>query len=133
VNLFCLGSEQIDSLWDEFAHHIYRMERMGFLGADELREELKLSKKQLWGVQDDTGKVAGVCITRVCGKCCEIYAAAGTQTKRGQILALYQHIEQWARDIGCTRMRVIGRKGWMRMLSGYLETGIILEKDLDEH
>lgn len=131
MNVFCLGPEQIDSLWDLYSHHVYRMERLGFLGADELRDELKLAKKQLWGIQDGA-PILGICITRLCGKCCEIYAAAGTQTKRGQIIELYNHIEQWARDIGCTRMRVIGRKGWMRMLAGYSQAGIILEKELDD-
>jgi hypothetical protein len=131
VNVFCLGPEQIDSLWDEYSQHIYRMERLGHLGADEVRDELKLAKKQLWGIQDGP-KIVGICITRVTGKCCEIFAAAGTQSKRGQILELYNHVERWARDIGCTRMRVIGRKGWMRMLKGYLQTGIVLEKELDD-
>lgn len=129
MSVFCLGAEQIDNLWPEYEHHIYRMERLGYIGADELRDELKLSKKQLWGLQDN-GKVAGICITRIAGKCCEIYAAVGAQSKRGQILELYNHVEQWARDIGCDRMRVIGRKGWMRMLSNYSQVGVVLEKEL---
>jgi hypothetical protein len=105
------------------------MERLGYIGADELRDELRLAKKQLWGLQEGPA-IRGICITRIAGKCCEIYAAAGRQSKPGQILELYEHIERWARDIGCDRMRVIGRKGWLRMLAGYSQTGIILEKDL---
>lgn len=129
MSVFCLAAEQIDALWDEIAPHIYRMERLGYIGADELRDELKLSKKQLWGLQE-AGAVRGICITRIAGKCCEIYAAVGSQSKRGQIIALYNHVEQWARDIGCDRMRVIGRKGWMRLLANYQQVGIVLEKDL---
>jgi hypothetical protein len=135
VNLFCLGSEQIDSLWDEFSAHVYRLEnleRLGHLSADDLKEELKLSKKQLWGIQED-GRVIGIAITRIGGRTCEIFAAAGTQTQRGQIQALYTEIEKWARAEGCVRMRIIGRRGWMRMLKGYQPTrDVILEKELDD-
>jgi hypothetical protein len=134
VNLFCLGPEQIDVLWDEFSTHIYRLDnlgRLGHLSVDELRDELKLAKRQLWGIQDD-GRVIGIAITRIGGRCCEIYAAAGTQTARGQIQALYERIEQWARDIGCLRVRIVGRRGWLRALKGFQVKDVVLEKELDD-
>jgi hypothetical protein len=130
VNLFCLGSEQIDSLWDEYAEHIFRLERLGHLSADEIREELRLAKRQLWGIQVD-GRVVGIAITRIGGMTCEVFAAAGTQTERGQIQQLYERIEQWARQKGCARMRVVGRRGWQRVLTGFRQSkDVILEKEL---
>jgi hypothetical protein len=130
MNLFCLGSAQIDALWDEFAHHVYRLERLGHLDAEELRDDLKQQKKQLWGAQEN-GKVLGIAITRIGGGTCEIYAAAGTQTAAGQITSLYERIEQWAREKGCVRMKIVGRKGWLRMLKGYRPAkAVILEKEL---
>lgn len=129
MNVFCLGPEQIDSLWEEFAHHLYRLERLGHLGVDEVREDLRLGKKQLFGVQDE-GQIIGIVITRIGGRTCELYAGAGKQTAIGQIEALYREIESWARAIGCARMRVIGRKGWLRKFSDFTQTGVVLEKEL---
>jgi len=135
VNLFCLGSDQIDDLWDEFSEHIYRLERLdrlGHLTPDDLREELKQAKKQLWGIQID-GRVIGIAVTRIGRQTCEVFAAAGTQTAPGQIQALYTEIERWALSQGCIRMRIVGRRGWQRMLKGYEPTrDVILEKELDD-
>jgi hypothetical protein len=128
VNCFCLGPEQIDGLWDEFSSHIYRLERLGHLSADEMREDLRLAKRQLWGIQGPD--VLGIAITRIAGKTCEVVAATGKQTQTGQIEALYAHIERWAKDIGCERMRIIGRKGWLRKFPEFTQTGIVIEKDL---
>ena len=128
MNCFCLGPEQVDEIWPEFEHHIYRLERLGHLDPTEIREDLKAAKRQLWGCQD--GRILGIAITRVTKTTCEIVAAVGTQTAPGQIQQLYEHIERWAKDLGLVRMRVIGRKGWLRMIAGYTQTGIVMEKDL---
>lgn len=132
MSVFCLGSEQIDSLWPEFGHHIERLERETGLLASQIRDDLKVAKQQLWGFQTEV--ITGVAITNVYktarGSVCEIYGACGTESAPGQIDAIYEAIEKWANDIGCTRMRVLGRKGWKRRLNGYRETGIILEKEL---
>ena len=129
MSVFCLGSDEIDKHWNAFEQHVYRLERLGHLGADELREELKDKKRQFWGYETE-GRIIGIAITRVTPNTCEIVAAAGTQTKPGQIQELYEHIERWARENGRIRMRVIGRKGWLRAISGFTQTGIVMEKDL---
>ncbi len=134
MNVFCLGSDQIDGLWDEYASHIYRLNNLGrldWLSVDEVRENLRTARMQLWGAQED-GRVIGIVITRVGSGCCELFAGAGTQTARGQIQTLYECIEQWAREIGCTRMRIVGRKGWLRALKGFQVKDVILEKELDD-
>src|SRR5688572_5602081 len=100
------------------------MERLEMFEPEELRADLKDACKQLFGVQED-GRIIGIAITRITNRCCEICHAAGTQTGRGQIRFLYDHIERWARDIGCSRMRIMGRRGWLRALEGYRQTGVI--------
>ena len=134
MNIFCLGAEQVDDLWPKFGHHIERLEReTGLVVAAGIRADLKTADKQLWGYQAGD-VVTGVAITSVHkttrGSVCEIYGACGTESADGQIDSIYSSIEQWAKDIGCTRMRVLGRKGWKRRLTGYRETGIILEKEI---
>lgn len=39
-------------------------------------------------------------------------------------------IEEWARDIGCDTMLIMGRPGWQRALEGYRRTAVVLEKKL---
>ena len=45
-------------------------------------------------------------------------------------LPLIEKIENYARDEGCTRVRIFGRKGWLRVLDGYEAKHIIMDKEL---
>jgi hypothetical protein len=134
VSVFGLNSEQIDNLWPQFGHHIERLERETELVlAESIREDLKTAQKQLWGFQQD-GKILGIAITSVIetprGRACEIYGAAGTQSAPGQIEQIMTEIERWATSIGCTRIRILGRKGWLRKIKGSRLVGYIIEKDI---
>ena len=128
MSVFCVGSDQIDEYWGDFEPHLQRFERLGHINVIETRDDLRSSRKQLWGYQTDHG-VLGVCITRVAGQTCEICGAVGSASKQ-QIVEVYLAIERWAREIGCTRMKLMGRRGWLRVLDGFTQTGIIAEKDL---
>lgn len=132
MSVFCLGADDIDRVLPAFIHHIERIEReTEHLLADGLIEDLKAASKQLWGFQEGDA-IKAISITRVSktsrGGLCEVVAAAGRTTKKEtkQVLA---EIEQWARSIGCTRVRFGGRRGWKRFVD-YAEVGIILEKEL---
>ena len=39
-------------------------------------------------------------------------------------------IEEWARQIACDTMLIMGRPGWQRALEGYRRTAVVLEKRL---
>lgn len=39
-------------------------------------------------------------------------------------------ISKWAKDMGCARFEIIGRRGWLRALKGYREGDTLLVKDL---
>jgi hypothetical protein len=128
MSVFCLGSDEIDKHWDTFKDHLYRFERCGEINVEEARSDLLTARKQLWGYQDDQ-RILGVCLTRIAGETCEICGAVGSGSKE-QILEMYAAIEKWAREIGCVRMKVAGRRGWLRVLEGFEQTGIIAEKQL---
>lgn len=128
MNVFCLGAEQCDELWDDYAHHIYRLEREDRCCASEVREDLRLKKKQLWGVQEGR-EILGIVITAIQGSTCEIWAACGSASK-DDMRAAHQAIEEWAREINCKRMRIQGRRGWSRLFKEYRQTGVILTKEL---
>ena len=45
-------------------------------------------------------------------------------------LPLLGEIEAYAKREGCARVRIFGRKGWLRVLAGYEHKHIIMDKDL---
>ena len=48
------------------------------------------------------------------------------------ILEWTPRIEQWARDEGCARAVVAGRRGWLKVLDNYHELITIMAKDLQK-
>ena len=44
--------------------------------------------------------------------------------------ALDEPIEAWAREQGCTRIEIQGRRGWERALRGYRHRGVVLTREL---
>lgn len=47
-------------------------------------------------------------------------------------ITAYPEIERYAREEGCSAMRIIGRPGWERVLPGYRRAAVILTKDLGD-
>lgn len=130
MNVFSVAPERIDEYWPYVKRHFERLERKsGLVLASAIREDLKLGHKHLWIATN----YEGVAVTEVYntpkGLGCTIYAAAGTESRRGQIDAIIGTIEAWARNIGCTRMMLQGRRGWARRLRDYRQTGVVLEKE----
>jgi hypothetical protein len=64
------------------------------------------------------------------GKVCVITLCAGRGMTRW--LKLIGGIEAYARDEGCTRIRIFGRKGWLRVLEGYEARHVVMVKELRE-
>jgi hypothetical protein len=67
-------------------------------------------------------------LSRPLSKVCTLTACSGHD--RDRWLPLMEKIEQYARDEGCSSMRIYGRKGWERVLTGYKAEHVILEKGL---
>jgi hypothetical protein len=84
----------------------------------------------VWLAVDDKEimAVATTHLVRPREKVCVLTACAGRE--REQWLPLFARIEQYAKDEGCTKMRIYGRKGWERVLDGYRVEHVILEKVL---
>ena len=65
-------------------------------------------------INSDVGKV---CIITVCG---------GRDMTRW--LPLIAGIEAYAKREGCSRVRIFGRKGWLRVLDGYRAKHVVADK-----
>ena len=57
-------------------------------------------------------------------------AAASRTVDMRRWIGLIEKIEEFARAEGCSATRIIGRKGWARVLASYRTKRIVLEKDL---
>jgi hypothetical protein len=57
-------------------------------------------------------------------------AVASRATDMRRWIGLLERIEEFARAEGCEATRIIGRKGWARVLTSYQTKRIVLEKDL---
>ena len=86
-------------------------------------------KMQLW-VHEDSVAVTEL-ETYPSDLVCHIFLGAGTLES---ILDLLLHIEAWATEIGCAKIAISGRKGWVRKLkpSGYNETSVTITKELND-
>lgn len=80
-----------------------------------------------------SGQIEGVAVTKLVTeggeRKCLILACAGVQSST-RWLHLLGRLEQFARDEACTAIRLCGRKGWRRVLDGYREPYVVLEKGL---
>jgi len=81
-----------------------------------------------WNGRTVEAAAATVLIKSEIGKVCIITACGGTDMRRW--LPLIGQIESYARNEGCERVRIYGRKGWLRALRGYEQSNVILEKGL---
>jgi hypothetical protein len=62
------------------------------------------------------------------GKVCIITLCAGYGMQRW--LKLIERIEAYAKDEGCARLRIFGRKGWLRALEGFEARHAVMDKEL---
>ena len=61
------------------------------------------------------------------GNVCLVWLAQG---QLGPVVELHERICEWARKMDCKRMRIVGRKGWIRVVPGYREVATVMERDL---
>jgi len=96
-------------------------------------EALRDGSTQLWVAVAD--EVEAVFITQIVHRprktVAEVLIGTGTGYERWyeKFIAVF---EAWARSNGATRVRLIAREGWKRVVRhlGYESTHVILEKDL---
>lgn len=107
------------------------MER-GDLGTfDEVEEDVMTGQALLWLIWR-APEIEGAAITQIVitqkSRVCMIVACGGDNMRRW--LPLVEKIENYARDEGCDAVRILGRKGWTRVLNGYRAPAVILERRL---
>lgn len=131
--IFTAHPETLSELWPHALPHLKRFaEETLLIDPDQLYKDILENQKQLWMFEDD-GKVILAVVTEIwrsqLGQICTIKIAAGT-CGHDVLRGVCDEIEKWARNEGCVGIEICGRKGWSRVLDGFKQTGVILEKDL---
>lgn len=95
----------------------------------EITEEAVLRGEFLLWVGYDLERIHLALVTQVTPDgVCTIVAFGGTGMKK--FMRFLRQIEFYHRNIGCKAMRIIGRKGWSRVLPDYKFKAQIIERPL---
>ncbi len=81
-----------------------------------------------WNGRTIEAAAATILIHSEAGRVCIITVCGGRDMRRW--LPLIGRIEAYAGNEGCRCVRIYGRKGWLRVLDGYDEKHIIMDKEL---
>jgi hypothetical protein len=124
----CVDPKQIRKFWPHFKERIDRaINRVGLIDPAIIEKDVLSGRSLLWLAYDGL-IVHAAAVTELHGGVCEIVACGGENLQ--QFLPLINDLEQYARREGCKAMRVIGRKGWLRILKDYQTKAFILERPL---
>lgn len=128
MRLFALTAAESQLYWDDYSHHLERLEHeRGGRTAKQIKDAAGKEMMQVWGLQD-ADEVHGIAVTEIIetasGRVCCICAACGTVRKPMQE-RLLDEIGKWAAEIGCVKVEIQGRKGWLRYFPRFKQTGIV--------
>lgn len=132
MNLICVPPNKVRLIWPNVWHLIYESMKRGDFGAFKPVEDDVLNGDALLWLATDGENVAAACVTQITQsewrKVCSFVALGGIGIERW--FGLLPEIEAYAKAEGCHSMRVVGRKGWARLLPTYQEHRVVLEKEL---
>jgi hypothetical protein len=132
AELVCVPPDTVHKVWPLVRNLIYEAMRRGGLSSFGPVEETVLSGRGLLWLAWDGQIIHAAAVTTLSAtewrKVCEIVACGGKDMRRW--IELIEGIEKFARAEGATATRIIGRKGWARVLRGYRAKRVVLEKEL---
>lgn len=135
VDLVCVDPSKIGEMWPHVAPLLRSaFTRTGFALFSDLERDALNGNALVWlawnGASIEAAAATALHPTDA-GLVCTVLACGGADdADMKNWLPLLSKIEQFAKDEGCVRSRVVGRKGWTRALDGYREKHVVLEKEL---
>ncbi len=131
VDLICVDPKTVHQTWP-LAKGLIKaaIEHTGLSEFSDVEYDILSGDQLLWLVISDHIEAAVTThLIKTAGKpVCVITACSGVQRERW--LALKAKIEKYAKDEGCSCVRLYGRKGWERVLKDYRVEHVIMEKAL---
>jgi len=122
----CVDPKKINEVWPHFKHLIERAVKKGTSEFGGIESDVLTGHSLLWLAYD--GKVHAAAVTKLYDGVCEITACSGAKLKT--FLPLIKDLEAYARDEKCRAVRVVGRRGWIRVLGAYKPVATVLERAL---
>lgn len=127
MSVYTLQSHEAIARWDEIAALLSRIEAVDMPLAD-VKAKVASADAQVWCVSDP---IEAVLLTQVQNTAESrfglLWMAAGD---RRLVAVANQFVEPWFKSMGCSYVRIIGRRGWKRVLPDYTEQSINLVKKL---
>jgi len=122
-----------DAIWRDIQPFFQRFaQKTGEATPEHLRQGGADSNLQVWGLQDDK-RVHAVTVTEVSetakAPVCTVRIAYGSAPRAMQE-KLLDAMGAWAREIGCRKVRIVGRKGWLKRFPRFKQTAVVMEWDL---
>jgi hypothetical protein len=132
VELLCIDPDRVEAIWPHAAPLLQSAcRRTGLIAFADIEADILSGRSLLWiawNGETIEAVAATVLINSEIGKVCIITACGGRGIARW--LPLIGGIETYARDEGCARVRIYGRKGWRRLLEGFEQKHVIMDKEL---
>ena len=108
--LRCYSSDQINHVWPDVKHHIESaLDRGSNYTIHDIRIGLCTQQMQLWCYGTDAALVTTIQEKDGIKFCLYLALGGSKMDEWGKYQPL---VEDWARENGCTEMRVYGRRGW---------------------
>jgi hypothetical protein len=128
----CVDPKRVHEIWPHVRHLLkaacHRTELNAFA---DIEADILSGRSLLWLAWNGRAieaAAATILINSDSAKVCVITVCGGRGMRRW--LPLLGEIEAYAKREGCARVRIFGRKGWLRVLDGYTQKHIIMDKDL---
>lgn len=130
AELHCVAPELIEAIWPIAEPFVARSYKHNFQRVpDELATELAQGTKLLW-LACEGQRVLGAIVTMLFdtieGRALKMLECGGDEMAAW--MHLHERIEQYAKNEGCSRVLIEGRRGWARQLPDYRMIAVVLEK-----
>lgn len=142
--LICIPPDCVHLVWPRVAGLIEAAMRRGDLSSfAAVAAAVGAGRAQLWVAVARPDEIAAAAVTELhqtewrkvccivaCGAHQRVHARLRRHEGKERWLHLLAPIEDFARAEGCDAMRIMGRKGWARVLPDYKVNRIVLEKEI---
>lgn len=132
ASLICVDPKRVHEFWPHVKYMLHSaVKRTGLAHTQDLDFDVLSGDGLLWLAWNGEKIEAAATTSLVendAGLVCLITSCGGEDMKRW--LGLLSQIEDYAQKEGCLSVRLLGRKGWARVLDGYETTNVVLERKL---
>lgn len=132
VELICVAPDRVHEFWPHVSDLIHRaIRRTNLSHSQDIDFDVLNGDGLLWIAWNGSAVEAAATTSLIetdAEKVCVLTACGGKDMHRW--LDLLGQIEDYAKAEGCSRVRIFGRKGWVRVLERYRIRNVILEKEL---